>query len=167
MIIFSDGMQSGINPLYPALLPGRNSLLLGRDFSTYFQWVPLYLVGHSVVITLLSLAAYVGDARIGGFLFFLGALAQMAVIFVKIAKQRGPKLEFHIPMKRLDSRPAPILAWVEQFAVAANFVLIGRLGLFIATYEPMRFLAFCLILFYLPYSFLPIVNYFVWWKNRR
>ena len=167
MILFTDGQSTASNVLFPAFLPGANEQLLGYEFSRYWKHVPVYVLMNSAVVLALSLSLQNLVSRSSIVYFCVGVAIHCVVIALKLYRRKGTRLTFRVSTSNFQSKPAPALVWLENFGTAANFVLIGRIGYSLASEQSIKFLAFCLILFYLPLSLMPFINLFYWKKNLQ
>ncbi len=168
MIIFFDNKLSARNSLYPLILPGKNSTVLGYDVTHYLRDVPFFLIWNSVIVLLLSGAMSFIESGIGEFLYCTAVAGQVALVAVKLWRQRGMKVAVAVDNPSFGSKPAPMLAWVENLGMSANFVLIGKIGYGITTLPLAKFLSFYLVIFYVVMSVLPFINFIAWkFKNPK
>jgi len=165
VIIFFDRDRTARNSLYPFILPGKNNIVLGYDFKIYSHDMPFYLIISSLIVLILSAVNSFSDSGRKEIFYCIAVAGQVALVATKLWRQRGVKLTFNINSPSFGSRPAPLLAWVENLAMSANFVMIGKIGYLFAASDLTKFLSLFLVFFYVTLSILPLFNYIKWKIN--
>jgi hypothetical protein len=157
MILLSARSGSGINPFFPLFVTEKYRNISVLEWNQYRRLLPLFILANSICA--LAFALFAANPVEPG-IHAANTIANVAVFAYIFARLRFGRRTIIVDTRPgLDKRVAPFVVWLDYISLGAMFFLLASVGAMRTESDFMRMFFSAMKLFFLVYSFLPLLNY--------
>jgi hypothetical protein len=164
MILLSSNNQVGINPFFPIFITERYKKISAVDWKHYQKLLPFFVIINSFFS---ASFAYLYQIQFPNPPEVLYSVLNLCVLlYVVIRLKYGKRMIVIETGEKMKTTVAPMVVWLDYISIGSMFFLLASVGLSRTDSTLMYILFTIMRVFFLAYSFLPILNY-IKYKHKK
>lgn len=162
MLLITTKDISGINPFFPIFFTKKLQKISVMEWDCYRRFLPFYVIFNNIITGIFIFLLSEQNAHLFDLIYpVANGLVFLYIIF---RLNFGRQIKFIEANSNTTITKAPYIVWLDYMSIGAMFVFTASVGIKFTESQFMYYVFSTVKIFFLGYSFLPLLNYLIYRK---